>query len=171
MVASKITIKRLSKEIEDMRKENYSEFSFDVSEDNILDWTIIIFGPDDTPYEGGMFKAKITFPEDYPYNPPQVKFISDIYHPNIYDKGENKGKVCISILHVGKDEYGYEHESERWKPAQSAVSVLLSIISMIADPNPDSPANVDAGKMFRDDYDQYKKIVYKCVEKTINEVN
>jgi len=168
-MASKIAIKRLSKEIEDMTKHNYSEFSFEVNPDNILDWTVIIFGPEDTPYEGGTFKAKMTFPPDYPYNPPVVKFISNIFHPNIYDKGADAGKVCISILHVGKDEFGYEHESERWKPAQSVVSVLLSIISMIADPNCESPANVDAGKLFRENKDEFKKIVYKCVEQSHND--
>jgi ubiquitin-conjugating enzyme E2 G1 len=163
---SKIAIKRLSKEIQDIKDHGYTEFSFEINENNILDWTLIIFGPSDTPYEGGTFKATIKFPEDYPYNPPNVKFISDLYHPNIYATGKEKGNVCISILHVGKDEFGYEHESERWKPAQSVVSVLLSIISMIADPNPESPANVDAAKMFRDDYDQYKKLVYECVKKS-----
>ncbi len=165
-MASKIAQKRLSKEIKDMTEYGYTEFSFEVNNDNILDWTVLIFGPQDTPYEGGTFKAKITFPPDYPYNPPVVKFISDIFHPNIYNKGPDAGKVCISILHVGKDEYGYEHESERWKPAQSVVSVLLSIISMIADPNCESPANIDAAKMFRENREEFNKMVYQCVEKS-----
>jgi ubiquitin-conjugating enzyme E2 G1 len=163
-------IKRLQNEIKDIKKQDYREFSINYNEDNILEWEVLIYGPEETDFEGGVFKAKMSFPNDYPFNPPSVKLISDIWHPNIYNSGERKGEVCISILHVGKDEYNYEREEERWKPAQSATSILLSIISMIADPNSESPANVDAAVQFRDDREGFKKRVIQCVIKSQNEI-
>ena len=56
-----------------------------------------------------------------------------------------EGDVCISILHEpGEDRYGYEKPEERWLPIHTVESILLSVISMIAGPNDESPANVDA---------------------------
>jgi ubiquitin-conjugating enzyme E2 G1 len=115
--------------------------------------------------EGGFFKAHLTFPIEYPLKPPKMKFISEIWHSNskqIYQKFniENKknifiilfkfqvdknGDVCISILHEpGDDKYGYEKAAERWLPVHTVETILLSVISMLADPNYESPANVDA---------------------------
>ena len=55
------------------------------------------------------------------------------------------GEVCISILHEpGEDKYGYEKPSERWLPIHTVETILISVISMLADPNDESPANVDA---------------------------
>ena len=57
-------------------------------------------GPPDTLYEGGFFTATMTFPQDYPNKPPDVKFKSEIWHPNVYPDG----RVCISILHDAGDD-------------------------------------------------------------------
>ncbi|KAH7959646.1 hypothetical protein HPB49_012698 [Dermacentor silvarum] len=91
--------------------------------------------------EGGFFKAHLYFPKEYPLRPPKMKFITEIWHPNI----EKNGDVCISILHEpGDDKYGYEKASERWLPVHTVETILISVISMLADPNDESPANVDA---------------------------
>lgn len=58
------------------------------------EWEGVIFGPDDTEWEGGVFKLNILLPEDYPTKPPQVKFVNSMFHPNIYKSGE----ICIDIL-------------------------------------------------------------------------
>lgn len=64
-----------------------------------------------------------------------------MYHPNVYQNGE----VCISILHApGDDPMHYESVSERWSPVQSVEKILLSVVSMLAEPNDESGANVDA---------------------------
>jgi ubiquitin-conjugating enzyme E2 G1 len=152
-------IKRLQKEFKSLTENPYNEFSFSLNEDNIFKWDFIIFGPNDTPYEGGVFTAQMLFPKEYPNKPPTLKFVSDIYHPNVYVNG----KVCISILHEGTDAYGYESSVERWKPVHGVASVILSVISMLSDPNDESPANIDAAKMWREDYSSFKKKVYKCV--------
>ena len=123
-------------------------------------------GPPDTLYEGGFFTATMTFPQDYPNKPPDVKFKSEIWHPNVYPDG----RVCISILHdAGDDPMGYECASERWSPVQTVETIMLSIISMLSSPNDESPANIDAAKMWRDDYAGFKQRVARCVRKSQEE--
>ena len=112
------------------------------NDDDLFLWNILFEGPEDTLYEGGYFKATMKFPQDYPNSPPEMVFKTKMWHPNIYDDG----KVCISILHApGVDEMNaQETAEERWRPILSAESVLLSVISMLNDPNIESPANLDA---------------------------
>ncbi|THG01928.1 hypothetical protein TEA_006082 [Camellia sinensis var. sinensis] len=91
--------------------------------------------------DGGYFNAIMSFPSNYPNSPPTVKFISKIWHPNVY----TDGLVCISILHPpGEDPNGYELASERWSPVHTVESIVLSIISMLSSPNDESPANIEA---------------------------
>jgi ubiquitin-conjugating enzyme E2 G1 len=137
-----------------------------VDDSNVLQWQVTIMGPPDTLYEGGFFTATMTFPRDYPNKPPDVKFKSEIWHPNVYPDG----RVCISILHdAGDDPMGYECASERWSPVQTVETIMLSIISMLSSPNDESPANIDAAKMFREDYAAFKKRVARCVRKSQEE--
>jgi ubiquitin-protein ligase len=108
----------------------------------------------------------IIVPKDYPQSPPKMKFTTGIYHPNgaaeallvsycanrlcyyhvsVYEDGT----VCISILHPpGDDEFGYEKASERWNPIHTVESIILSVITMLADPNDESPANLDGAWLF-----------------------
>ncbi|KAK3751789.1 hypothetical protein QZH41_013259 [Actinostola sp. cb2023] len=112
-----------------------------IDDDDLYKWEVLIVGPQDTFYEGGLFKAHLLFPKEYPQRPPKMRFISEMWHPNVHKNGE----VCISILHEpGEDKYGYEQASERWLPVHTVHSILISVISMMADPNDESPANVDA---------------------------
>jgi len=132
--------------------------------ENVFLWNIILIGPKDTPYEGGIFNAKLKFPNTYPNYPPELIFINDIYHPNIYEDG----RVCISILHPpGDDKWGYESAAERWRPVHSVNSIMLSIISMLSEPNDDSPANIDAGKIWREDKKLFQHNVNLSIRKTL----
>ena len=87
--------------------------------------------------------------------------------PSVYPTG----KVCISILHPpGVDaQNAQETADERWRPILGVESVLVSVISMLGDPNPDSPANIDAGKMYREDPAAYKRRVRRCVERSLEQ--
>ncbi|TWW74137.1 Ubiquitin-conjugating enzyme E2 G1 [Takifugu flavidus] len=152
-----------------LNKSPVDGFSAGLIRDNDLyRWEVMIIGPPDTLYEGGVFKAHLTFPKDYPLRPPKMKFITDIWHPNAQqcDSDEDvtpvkaghkkwtqacdsevdkNGDVCISILHEPReDKYGYEKPEERWLPIHTVETIMISVISMLADPNSDSPANVDA---------------------------
>lgn len=70
------------------------------------------------------------------------------------------GTVCISILHPpGDDPNHYEQASERWSPIQSVEKILISVMSMLAEPNDESPANVEAAKMWRERRADYEKVV------------
>lgn len=137
-------------------------------EDDLFLWNIMFEGPEDTLYEGGYFKAQMRFPADYPMSPPKMQFKTKMWHPNIHDNGD----VCISILHdPGTDPLNsQETAEERWRPILGAESILVSVISMLNDPNIESPANLDASLQFRDDYDNYKKKVRQLAAKSMEEL-
>lgn len=137
-----------------------------VDEADLYEWFVAIFGPPGTLYEGGYFKAIIRFPGDYPFSPPTFRFVNKVWHPNIYENGE----VCISILHPPVNTaQGGELPEERWNPTQSVWTVIMSIISLLNEPNTFSPANVDASIMYRD-FNDGKNTRYKdFVTKTVND--
>uniref|UniRef100_H2Z8E4 UBC core domain-containing protein n=1 Tax=Ciona savignyi TaxID=51511 RepID=H2Z8E4_CIOSA len=140
--------KALAKELMNLQEEPVEGFKITlVEENNLYDWQVAIFGPPGTLYQGGYFKAHIRFPGDYPYSPPSFRFLSHIWHPNVYENGE----VCISILHAPIDDpQAGELPQERWNPTQNVRTILMSVISLLNEPNTFSPANVDASIMFRD---------------------
>ncbi|KAF9354959.1 Ubiquitin-conjugating enzyme E2 15 [Mortierella sp. AD094] len=149
----------LQRQLKELTKNPVEGFSAGlVDDDNIFEWEIVIMGPQDTLYEGGFFRAIMTFPPDYPVMPPKLKFVSDMYHPNVYPNGD----VCISILHPpGEDKYGYEQASERWSPVHTVETILVSVISMLSSPNDESPANIEAAKELRENYPAFKKRVQR----------
>ncbi|GAA5850126.1 hypothetical protein JCM3766R1_006933 [Sporobolomyces carnicolor] len=161
---------QLTRQLQQLRKHPVEGFSAGlVDDDNVFEWEITIFGPPDTLYEGGFFRALLTFPPDFPLRPPKMKFLTEMWHPNIYKNGE----VCISILHEpGHDEYGYEDASERWLPVHGVESILISVISLLSQEVPDcnSPANVDAAKEVREDLTGYKKKVRRLARKSAEDM-
>ncbi|KAK9380021.1 ubiquitin-conjugating enzyme/RWD-like protein [Kockiozyma suomiensis] len=146
-MATKASETILRRQLRDISRNGIPGISAGLIDDNIYQWEVMLIGPDDTLYEGGFFKARLTFPEDYPLMPPKMRFETPMWHPNVYPDGN----VCISILHPpGEDKYGYEDAGERWLPVHSAETILLSVIAMLSSPNPDSPANMDAAKELRE---------------------
>lgn len=96
------------------------------------------------------------------------KFKNPLFHPNVY---ADTGRLCISILHApGEDEMSGESAAIRWSPAQRVESILLSILSMLDDANPDSPANVDAAKLYREDRARYKELATKDRERSLKDI-
>ena len=152
----------LKKQFKDINKASDLGLSVGlVDENNFYKWSVVIFGPTETIYEGGFFRAILDFPEDYPNNPPKMQFTTKMWHPNIY----KDGRVCISILHPpGTDKFNEQEKAEeRWRPSLGAEEILLSVISMLNDPNPDSPANIDAAVMFRNNREEYNSKVRSLV--------
>ena len=117
---------------------------------NIMLWQAVIFGPDETPWEGGTFKLMLEFTEDYPNKAPHVRFVTKMFHPNIYVNGE----ICLDIL------------QNKWTPMISTINVLKSIQSLLTDPNCSSPANAEASKLYQEDKFEYIERVRSCVEKS-----
>ena len=136
--------------------------------DNVMTWNAVIIGPADTPFEDGTFRLVMHFEEQYPNKPPAVKFISQMFHPNVYATGE----LCLDIL------------QNRWSPTYDVAAVLTSIQryatcpsmsktrltwmshSLLNDPNTSSPANVEASNLYKDNRKEYTKRVKETVEKS-----
>ncbi|KAF8918339.1 ubiquitin-conjugating enzyme/RWD-like protein [Mucidula mucida] len=159
----------LRRQLQELTKHPVEGFSAGlVDDDNMYEWEILVIGPADTLYEGGFFKARLSFPPEFPLLPPKMRFITPMWHPNIYADGV----VCVSILHApGDDQYGYEDAGERWMPVHTVESILISVISLLSSdtPNLDSPANVDAAKEVRTDPEGYRKKVRRLVRRSAEE--
>ncbi|KAI9646742.1 hypothetical protein NHQ30_004740 [Ciborinia camelliae] len=132
-----------------------------LDEGALFKWEIgLMVVNNESAFNGGYFKAEMTFTDNYPFSPPTFKFLRPIQHPNIYPDG----RLCISILHPpGEDEQSGESASERWSPLQGVESVLRSILLLLDDPEINSPANVDAGVMYRDNKEKYNEKAKEAV--------
>lgn len=108
------------------------------------------------------------FPQEYPYQPPTFRFTTkNIWHPNVYPDGN----LCISILHKpGDDVQSGELASERWNVLHGVESVLRSVLLLLDDPEINSPANVDAGVMYRDKRDEYDTMAKTTVARTQQDI-
>ncbi|KII70786.1 Ubiquitin-conjugating enzyme E2 D2 [Thelohanellus kitauei] len=115
----------------------------------VFHWRATIMGPvslcvniqDGSPYKGGVFFLTIHFPTDYPFKPPKVSFDTKVYHPNI----STSGNICLDILR------------SQWSPALTISKVLLSICSLLTDPNPDDPLVPDIARQYQKDRNNYNK--------------
>uniref|UniRef100_A0A6I8PCL1 Ubiquitin conjugating enzyme E2 B n=1 Tax=Ornithorhynchus anatinus TaxID=9258 RepID=A0A6I8PCL1_ORNAN len=126
------------------------------SENNIMQWNAVIFGflfffPSISP--SGTFKLVIEFSEEYPNKPPTVRFLSKMFHPNVYADGS----ICLDIL------------QNRWSPTYDVSSILTSIQSLLDEPNPNSPANSQAAQLYQENKREYEKRVSAIVEQSWND--
>jgi ubiquitin-conjugating enzyme E2 A len=145
--------KRLMRDFKRLQKDPPAGISGTPTEANIMLWHAVIFGPEDTPWEGGTFKLNLTFSEDYPNKAPVVKFESKMFHPNIY----NDGGICLDIL------------QNQWSPIYDVSAILTSIQSLLCDPNPNSPANSEAARLYSECKREYNKKVQEVVERSWTE--
>ncbi|EIW76054.1 hypothetical protein CONPUDRAFT_147060 [Coniophora puteana RWD-64-598 SS2] len=120
---SPMTMKRIHREISDSKKEDLGTMTLAPSDESLFRWSASIPGPQGSPYEGGVFKLEIVLGHDYPFSAPKVIFLTRIYHMNISDRGS----ICIDIL------------KGNWSPALSLFKVMLSLSSLLTDPNPSDP--------------------------------
>lgn len=116
--------RRLTQEIRDLNETPIPNCSAGPkNKDDIKLWSATIFGPEGTPYHNGVFNLEIEFTDEYPFKPPKIYFTTKIYHCNINDRGN----ICLDIL------------NKNWSPALSIGKVLISICSLLAEPNPSDP--------------------------------
>lgn len=111
-----------------------------VSEADFFTWDAMIFGPADSPFQGGVFNLAIRFPSDYPFKPPIITFKTKIYHPNI----NAAGGICLDIL------------KQQWSPALTISKVLLSILSLLTDANPNDPLVPEIANLYKSDKAAYE---------------
>ncbi|KAL7115115.1 hypothetical protein ACP275_04G164500 [Erythranthe tilingii] len=86
--------KKLMRSLERLKRDPPPGISAAPEENNIMLWNAVINGPDDTPWSGGTFKLTLEFPHDYPFKPPRVRFVSRMFHPNIYEDG----RICSDLF-------------------------------------------------------------------------
>lgn len=137
-------IKRLAIHFHEMRN-NPPPLCYAEPEDpdkSMVHWIGWIDGPQDTPYAGGKFHFTIDFPLDFPFKPPGICFITPVFHPNISLKGE----ICLDILH------------SQWSPALTVRGLLISLCSLLSDPNPEHGLNKDALKLYRTNPELYDEM-------------
>ncbi|KAI4346351.1 hypothetical protein L6164_007254 [Bauhinia variegata] len=112
--------------------------------ESIFTWIGTIEGGKGTMYEGLSYKLSLRFPLDYPFKPPQVKFETMCFHPNV----DQFGNICLDIL------------QDKWSSAYDCRSILLSVQSLLGEPNPESPLNSYAATLWNDKED-YRRMVLK----------
>ncbi len=145
-----MSLTRLTKELKDIKKNYTDNLSAGPENDsNIYKWVGVIFGPVGTPYEGGMFHLNINIPIDYPLKPPIITFSTKVYHPNI----NSAGGICLDIL------------KNAWSPALSISKVLLSICSLLSDPNPDDPLVPEISELYKNNRELYNKTAREWTDK------
>lgn len=141
--------KRIGRDLNILTQEPVEGCSAAPYEGNLYKWRATIMGPKDTPYEGGIFHLEIELAQDYPFTAPKVKFKTPVYHPNIDDQGS----ICLDIL------------KSQWSPALNIKSLLLSISSLLVDPNPKDPLMPEIAKQFTQNREKYNQTVKDWVIK------
>jgi len=136
-----MSLKRIQNELKDLRKDPPACCTAGPKGEDLFYWEGYIFGPEESPYAGGIFNLVIQFPVDYPFRPPHVHFTTKIYHPNI----NAAGLICLDILKT------------QWSPALTISKVLLSITSLLTDPNPEDPLVPEIANLYKRDRAAYNE--------------
>lgn len=127
--------KRIQKETTSLASDAPPGISAYPDSNNHRYFHIMMTGPGGTPYDGGLYRLELFLPEQYPMEPPKVRFLTKIYHPNI----DKLGRICLDIL------------KENWSPALQIRTVLLSIQALLAAPEPDDPLDASVADHFKAD--------------------
>jgi ubiquitin-protein ligase len=127
-------LKEINEYIKSECLDNHRFVSIRNINDDVFKMEVCVLGPKESAYEEGAYAISIIIPKEYPNRPPHMKFITKIYHPNI----GSDGSICLDIL------------KDNWRPIYTLRTILMSIISLLSDPNPDSPLNGEAAKAFKD---------------------
>jgi len=133
-------LKRIQKEFKDMQIDPPSSCSAGPVGTDLFHWNATILGPDGSPYAGGVFFLDVHFPTDYPFKPMKIKFITPVFHPNV----DKTGQICIDIL------------KHNWSPALTISRILVSLSSLLADPNPDDPLVLEIGNLYKTNRAQFE---------------
>ncbi|KAG6470090.1 hypothetical protein ZIOFF_071144 [Zingiber officinale] len=155
--------KRLQKELKDLEKDPPLSCSAGPVGEDMFHWQATIMGPADSPFAGGVFLVNIHFPPDYPFRPPKMSFLTKVYHPNI----NSNGSICLDIL------------KEQWSPALTIsklcklignketcnLLVLLSMCSLLTDPNPDDPLVPEIAQIYKNDRVKYETTARSWTQK------
>ena len=130
---------RIGKELAEVAKDTKSGIVVKPLEGlNHLEGTLQ--GPDSTPYDGGTFKIDIVIPDGYPFEPPKMKFVTKIWHPNV---SSQTGAICLDIL------------KDQWSPALTIKTALLSLQALLCTPEPDDPQDAEVAQMYKSNKEEF----------------
>lgn len=135
-------IKREFKEVLKSEETSKNQIKVDLVDENFTELRGEIAGPPDTPYEGGRYQLEIKIPETYPFNPPKVRFITKIWHPNI---SSVTGAICLDIL------------KDQWAAAMTLRTVLLSLQALLAAAEPDDPQDAVVANQYKQNPEMFKQ--------------
>jgi len=155
-MSSQTLNKRLMHEASCMKTQPPANCSAGPEADILTKWAGTIIGPSGSPFEGGIFNLSITFPNNYPFKPPEIKFTTKVYHPNI---SRSSGSICLDIL------------KDQWSPALSTSTVLLSICSLLTDPNPNDPLEPEIASVYKNKKLQYELTAREWTKKYATGMN
>lgn len=148
---------RLKKEITQLLKNPSDGISCYPNDDDMTSFTANIIGPRGTPYDGGVFELEVKIPERYPFEPPKIRFITPVYHPNI-DSG---GRICMDLLKMPP--------KGGWKPTINLENLLSAVRLLLGNPNPDDPLEVEIAEEYRSNKSEFerkaRKLTLEAMEK------
>jgi len=134
-------IQREFREVVKSKEIAESGVQLELVADDLTELAGTVAGPPDTPYEGGKYKLEIKIPDTYPFNPPKVRFITKIWHPNV---SSVTGAICLDIL------------KDQWAAAMTLRTVLLSIQALLAAPEPDDPQDAVVARQYQENFAIFK---------------
>jgi len=134
-------IQREFREVVKSKEIAESGVQLELVADDLTELAGTVAGPPDTPYAGGKFKLEIKIPDTYPFNPPKVRFITKIWHPNV---SSVTGAICLDIL------------KDQWAAAMTLRTVLLSVQALLAAPEPDDPQDAVVARQYQESFPVYK---------------
>lgn len=144
--------KRLQQELMSLMMSGDKGISAFPDGDSLLTWVATVTGPDECVYEGLKYKLRLEFPAGYPYTAPTVRFTTPCFHPNV----DAHGNICLDIL------------KEKWSALYEVRTILLSIQSLLAEPNNDSPLNTHAAGLWPNKT-AYQKLLLEKYNKEVPE--
>ncbi|KAF5275021.1 hypothetical protein FQA39_LY06958 [Lamprigera yunnana] len=143
---------RLLKELDKVSKSHPQGISLSAKDDKLNVLEAIILGPKDTPYEQGTFYLEVLIPNNYPFSPPAIKFVTKVYHPNIDDSG----RICLDLIKMPPN--------GGWKPTIGLEGVLIAIRMLLESPNPEDPLMTEIAEQYKNNRSEYEQKAKMCTE-------
>ncbi|EDW68919.1 ubiquitin-conjugating enzyme E2 D3 [Drosophila virilis] len=138
LLRSGMTERRLGRELAEIKRNPLAGCKVDMLNSNLFEWIAALEGPKGTPYEGGLFHIHVTFPHDYPFTPPNLRFLTKIYHCNVH-----ADQICV----------------EKWSPVLTVGKLLVSVLALLVSPNLQDPLNPAIAKLYMEHRAEHDSIV------------